>query len=380
MNERAVRVLLIEDDPIDAESVRRNLDRTREQHPVDLDWVAELASGLERLANDAFDLVLLDLGLPDSSGLSTLLQLREHDENVPVVVLTGSRDVEMDVEASGAQLFLLKDELSRSALVRPVRQAIERQRIAREKLASLGVLSAGVAMGFNRLLGSILENAEIAARELNDPRGVQNVRQRLHEIQREALRAEAMTSQLRDYAARSSLAGHRIDLSSFVMDASELIDSLMPEGIEVRYDVCSETSAARASHLQLHQLLLAMVMNSVEAMRGQPGLISIATGVREVEMPILRAAEGAPEAKAGCYASLAVSDTGCGMDEATLRRIFEPFYTTKSPGRGLGLAAASGIARQCGAVIKVASKPGEGSCFEVLFPHADQAAAVAPGA
>jgi signal transduction histidine kinase len=159
------------------------------------------------------------------------------------------------------------------------------------------------------------------------------------------------------------------------MDASELIDSLTPDGVEVRYDVSSEVAAARASHLQLHQLLLALVMNSVEALKGLPGLISISTGIRDVEMPLLRAAEGSPDAKPGRYASLSVSDTGCGMSEVTRRRAFDPFFTTKSPGRGLGLAAVSGIARQCGAVISVASEPGEGSCFDVLFPHADWASA-----
>jgi signal transduction histidine kinase len=371
MAEPVVRVLLIEDDPIDAESIRRNLDRTRVQQPIELDWVAELGSGLERLAIDAFDLVLLDLGLPDSTGLATLDLLREHDANVPVLVLTGARDLELDVEAGGAQAYLVKDDLMRSALARTVRQAIERQRIAREKLSSLGVLSAGVAMGFNRLLGSILENVEGAVSELGDASRLHVVRQRLHDIQREALRAEAMTSQLRDYAARSAVVGHRIDLSAFVLGAADLIDSLTPAGIEVRYDISSDVAAARASHLQLHQLLLALVMNSVEALKGQPGLISISTGIREVEMPLLRESEGSSDAKPGRYASLSVLDTGCGMNEATRRRAFDPFFTTKSAGRGLGLAAASGIARQCGAVITVASHSGEGSRFDVLFPHAD---------
>jgi CheY-like chemotaxis protein len=133
---------------------------------------------------------------------------------------------------------------------------------------------------------------------------------------------------------------------------------------------------------QIRQVVMNLITNAAEAIDGE-GVVSVTTRLVEADAALLaryRFAEGLDE---GPYVSLTVADDGCGMDDATLARIFDPFFTTKFTGRGLGLAAVLGIVRGHGGALRVVSRPGEGSTFEVLLPAGEpetRPGAAVPGA
>ena len=206
-----------------------------------LHWVTTLQEGLDHLGKGEVDAVLLDLNLPDSRGVETVVRLRERAPSLPIVVLTVAIELRIALGTlqAGAQDFLLKDELAiSSVLTRTIRYAIERQKIAyeqrrleervarSEKMASLGVLAAGVALGFNRLLGTILEDADDAMELVQESGDPQRLSRRLNSIRQAALRAGRMADQLREYAATSRAHAVPIDLSEFVTEASGFLETI----------------------------------------------------------------------------------------------------------------------------------------------------------
>jgi signal transduction histidine kinase len=382
MERARIRVLHVEDDPIDAASVRRCL-RARAEAPsrFELAHAPTLQAGLDRLGKAESDVVLLDLHLPDSSGLDTLRRFRDSEPEIPIVVFTAAEEEALALAAlqAGAQDCLVKGEFQGSFdLQRAILHAIERQKIARQnqqlqerllrtqKLASLGVLSAGVAMAFNRLLGEILEEADGGIAAL---RG--DTHDRLHghllAIRRTACRAGEIAGRLRDYAAARPLLPHPIDLSEFALAHSDLLESLVGGDVEVDWHLATNLPPVRAGRLELHQILLSLLTNAVEAI-GTRGRIAISSGTLLATRELLDSAQGSPEPPEGLYAYLRVEDDGHGMDAETCARIFDPFFTTRYAGRGLGLAALLGVLRELGAVVRVESRPGEGSTFTVLLP------------
>ena len=381
MRRDPIHLLLIEDDEVDATQVRRTL--RDEPGRFQLHWVTTLQQGLDHLGKGEVDAVLLDLNLPDSRGVETVARLRERAPALPIVVLTVAIELRIAIGTlqAGAQDFLLKDELPiASVLTRTIRYAIERQKIAveqrrleervarSEKMASLGVLAAGVALGFNRLLGTILEDADAAMERVQESRDPQSLSRRLNSVRQSALRAGRMTDQLREYAAASRAQTVPIDLSEFVAEASGFLDAIAGDGAELSYDLAASAPSVQASRIQLHEILTSLVTNAREAVGDRRGRVAISTGSRRADRELLAKTHGHPEPTEGLYTFLQVSDDGSGIPPEVLDRIFDPFFTTKFAGRGLGLAAVLGVLRELRAVVLVESQPPEGSSFTVLFP------------
>jgi C4-dicarboxylate-specific signal transduction histidine kinase len=371
---RSIQVLLIEDDRVDAAAVRRSL----RDDPAEfrLHCVTTLQEGLDRLAKGEIEVVLLDLHLPDSHGVDTVVRLRENDPEVPIVVLTVAHDPEVSLGAltAGAQDFLVKEEIGiASVLSRSIRYAIERRRMAQqqrrleaqlsraEKMGSLGVLAAGVATGFNRLLGTILEQLDDAMQTVHEAGGSQKLRHGLNAARQAALRAGRMAEQLRDYAAGRHHASQVVSLSEFVANASEFLDSTAANCVEISYDLSAEIPLVHAARLQLHEILVSLVANASEAIGKGKGHVAISTGSRWADRELLARTQGFPEPEEGPYALLRVTDDGSGITPEVEGRIFDPFFTTRFAGRGLGLAAVLGVLRELRGVVLVDSRPGEGS-------------------
>jgi C4-dicarboxylate-specific signal transduction histidine kinase len=381
MRRDPIHVLLIEDDEVDATQVRRTL--RDEPGRFQLHWVTMLQEGLDYLGKGEVDAVLLDLNLPDSRGVETVVRVRERAPSLPIVVLTVAIELRIALGTlqAGAQDFLLKDELAiSSVLTRTIRYAIERQKIAyeqrrleervtrAEKMASLGVLAAGVALGFNRLLGTILEDADDAVELVQGSQDPQRLSRRLNSIRQAALRAGRMTDQLREYAASSRALATPIDLSQFVTEAAGFLDTIAGDGVELSCDLSASTPPVQASRIQLHEILTTLVTNAREAVGDRRGRVAISTGSRRADRELLAKTHGYPEPSEGLYTFLRVSDDGNGIPPEVLDRIFDPFFTTKFAGRGLGLAAVLGVLRELRAVVLVESQPPGGSSFTVLFP------------
>ncbi len=220
------------------------------------------------------------------------------------------------------------------------------------KLESLGVMAGGIAHDFNNLLTGILGNASL----LKDSVGDED-RPLADDIVLAAERAADLTKQMLAYSGKGRFEVARIDLSVLVREMLRLLKPSMAKNVEIALDL-EEGCFVECDPGQIQQVVMNVMINAAEAMDGKPGLISIRTGCRETERP---------------HVFFEVGDTGVGMDEKTKARIFDPFFTTKFTGRGLGLAAVSGIVRGHKGSMDVKSAPGKGTTFTVTFPAADGA-------
>ena len=383
MERQAVRILLVEDNPVDALLVRRTLEREATiPSSFRLDHATALGPALDWLGKQHHDVILLDLNLPDSHGVETVRRVREVEPELPIVVLTIADDQDTALKAlrAGAQDYLVKEEFTDSVLFRAIRYAMERRRIGEEKrqlqeqlheaekLQSLGVLAAGAAFGFNTLLGSILESAD---RALGQPELSTQAFESLSAIRQDALRAAEMVGQLRDYALTDRTQRTRLDISRFVLGVSETLDPIAGSGVSVQYHLVSGLPSIRANPVELRQLLVNLVVNAAEAIREPEGFVWIETGLREVDAERLAETQGASHLRPGPFVFVRVGDSGPGLPAPTRRQLFDPFFTTKHAGRGLGLAAAFGIARRHGGAIHLGERSNDtGAEIEVLFPAA----------
>ncbi len=380
---QACNVLLIEDEPVDVAHVRRNL-RGQACTAIELEHVTTLRAGLDRLTRSHFDAVVLDLNLPDSQGIDTVVRLRAPDPMLPIVVFTGDADEATAVAAlaAGAQDYLVKDELVGSLLQRSIRCAIERGRIAQdhvrlerrlqqvEKMESLGAFCAGLGFGFNTLIGTIFDHCDDALVSLDGANRDERVRWDLLEIHRAAFRAAEMVQRLRDYGAIERSSEGRVDLARFVFEASELLAAIVSREIDIVCEVTGEAIVVDLTRPELHRLLVSLVVNAAEAIGGHGGSIAITIGLLEADAALLAATDGWPDAKPGTYAFLRVADRGPGFGAVRRERIFDPFYTTKFAGRGLGLAGVAGILQRHQAVVHVADNHPAGAVFTLLFHRA----------
>ncbi len=248
-----------------------------------------------------------------------------------------------------------------------------------QKLESLGIMAAGVAHDFNNLLTPILGDASLALMDL--PAG-SPVRERLERIQRAANHAASLTKQLLDYAGIGSLDTEPIDLAKLVREMGELLQSSVPKRTRLEYDLLPDLPVARADPRLVSQVFLNLLTNASEAVEsrsGSAGRIVVRVGSVEADRGRLSKLILGDELPEGRYVHFEVQDDGCGMDAETRARIFDPFYTTKFTGRGLGLAAVLGIVRKHRGAIEIESEPGRGTRVRVLWPEAGGAASHAPG-
>jgi PAS domain S-box-containing protein len=250
------------------------------------------------------------------------------------------------------------------------RRNIETQRLHAQKLESLGVLAGGVAHDFNNLLTGILGNASLVAEGLHPSNPNRRI---LNECIQAAERAAQLTRQLLAYAGKGRFVTELINLSSLVREISALIQTSISRKVQIRLELSDDLPLIEADAGQIQQVVMNLIINGAEAIGDEVGLVVCATAAQLVDDAYLKTlGVEAQHVAPGRYVTLEVHDSGCGMDEATLSRIFEPFFSTKFTGRGLGLAAVSGIVHGHNGALKVYSSPGKGTTFKVLFPAAQR--------
>ena len=245
------------------------------------------------------------------------------------------------------------------------RRRLEERLRQTAKLESVGILAGGVAHDFNNLLTGILGNTSLAADRL--PVGNETRELLMHAI-RITEKAADLTRQLLAYAGKGQFVIGQVDLSSLVLETMEFVKGSLPQGAQYRLELNPQLPLVEADATQIQQIVMNLIINAGEAMGEAGGWIDIATGAVELNEAGQREALPGNNLLPGNYAYIRVQDTGCGMDEATRRRLFDPFFTTKFTGRGLGLAAALGIARSHHGAIEVTTAVGVGSTFRVLLP------------
>jgi PAS domain S-box-containing protein len=243
-----------------------------------------------------------------------------------------------------------------------------------QKLESLGVLAGGIAHDFNNLLAVILGNAVLAQAEA--PPGSRLARQ-LDRIRSAAKHAEALTSQMLMYSGKASVSLMPLDLSELVDEMAELLEASVSKKCQLETALERGRTMVEGDPTQLRQVIMNLVTNASEALRDRPGRVVVRTWLVSADATYLTETLGRRDLDAGDYVCLEVSDTGEGMDEEIRKRIFEPFFSTKFTGRGLGLASVLGIVRGHRGAIKLVSEPGGGTTFRVLLPLATRPASPA---
>jgi PAS domain S-box-containing protein len=256
------------------------------------------------------------------------------------------------------------------------RAGIERKMVESQKLESLGVLAGGIAHDFNNLLTSILGNASLLRYDLPKE---SPLHASLAQIEQTSLRAADLCRQMLAYSGRGRFQLQRVDVARLVEDTTHLIEVSISKKVVLRFNFAPGVPAVEADPTQLRQIVMNLVINASEAIGERSGIIAISTGVLAVDKTYLASTYLAPDLPAGSYVFLEISDNGCGMTPEVKARIFDPFYTTKFAGRGLGLAAVLGIVRGHGGALKVYSEPGKGTSFKLLLPVATGAVTSEPG-
>ena len=235
-----------------------------------------------------------------------------------------------------------------------------------QKLESLGVLSGGIAHDFNNLLTTILGNTNLGTMHLPPESPAIPY---LQQIEKATLRAADLTRQLLAYAGKGRLQVLEVDLNRLVEEMTQLLTVSLSKKAVVRYDLAPALPLISADPSQMQQLVMNLVTNASEAIGDEiSGLITLRTGVQMVDDATNSGLLPSLPLPAGRYVTLEVSDTGCGMSPEVRERIFDPFYTTKFTGRGLGLSAMLGILRSHKGSLKVYSELGRGSVFKLFLP------------
>src|SRR5256884_1662109 len=244
------------------------------------------------------------------------------------------------------------------------RKRLEEQLLQSQKMEAVGQLAGGVAHDFNNILTAIVGYADLLAAEFTgtNSRHLED----LEEIRKAARRAAALTRQLLAFSRKQVLEPRIIDMNGVVMNLEKMLRSLISENISLQTHLAADLAAARADPNQLEQVIMNLAINARDAMP-EGGSLTIETGNATLDEDY---AAQHVSVLPGEYVMLAVTDTGCGMDEHTKARIFEPFFTTKAPGRGtgLGLSTVYGIVKQSGGNIWLYSEPNKGTTFKVYLP------------
>jgi two-component system, cell cycle sensor histidine kinase and response regulator CckA len=338
-----------------------------------------------------------DVGLPTDSiagktdfdlfGADTAERKRAEDQRVIDAGELDERDIELEREGGKIYQHAVKtplrdEENGRAGLlviywdVTAQRQAENRRREIEEKmrqpqkLEGLGVLAGGIAHDFNNLLTGILGNTYLMQHELPPD---SDLRGSIRAIESAAGRAAELTAQMLAYSGQGQYALKRVELAAELAGFEDLIRASISKRALLEIDLGKDMPFIEIDPNQLQQIVINLTTNASEAIGDANGIIRIAAGVRHFEREVLRKSQvNIEDLQPGDYAFIKISDTGCGFDERDVGRLFEPFYTTKFTGRGLGLAAVLGIVRSRGGGIFVSSEPGHGSSFTIILPQAER--------
>lgn len=249
----------------------------------------------------------------------------------------------------------------------------QEQALANQKFESLGVLAAGIAHEFNNRLSTVLAHSELA---LSDIPAEAPAHESVSTIATVALDAAEIVTQLMTYAGAADKGTPEVvDLTAVIQDMAKLLQVSVSRETALEWNLSAALPPIWINPVRIRDVVLVLVTNAFEALSGKPGLIRISTACAAVR----KGATGAwpPDLSEGEYVVLEVSDTGCGMTEEIKTKIFDPFFSTKFIGRGLGLPSALGVVRAAGGGITLESSPGKGSTFQVWLPTADGLAASA---
>ena len=248
------------------------------------------------------------------------------------------------------------------------RLELERRLLHSQKLESLGVLAGGIAHDFNNLLMAILGNLDMSLMKLSP---LSAARPCIEAAMSASKRAADLTSQMLAYSGKGLFIVKNVNMNELVAENAHLLKAAIAKTVTLNLRLGQDLPPVKADASQLQQVIMNLIINASEAIGDQPGVITLSTCVQECDAACLQASRLEDKPLPGRFALLEVVDTGCGMGRETVQRLFDPFFSTKFTGRGLGMSAVLGIVKGHNGAIMVESAEGKGTTMRVLLPLAD---------
>ena len=244
------------------------------------------------------------------------------------------------------------------------RYAFERRVQEQQKSESLMVLAGGVAHDFNNLLTGILGNAELLSMQAPSDSSQQRAAEA---IVIGAQRAADLVSKMLAYSGGGRVVAQHVDLDALVKEMVDLLDASVARHCTLIYKSPGQLPMVETDPTQIRQVVLNLIVNATEAVE-ENGVVTVETGEESLDRHALKKMTFGNELSTGRYVFIDVVDNGSGMSEHTLTRMFDPFFSTKDQGRGLGMAAVRGIVRSHKAALRVTTAEGQGTRFRIWFP------------
>ena len=288
----------------------------------------------------------------------------------PAVIATGSRFLEVEVKPvrDGQERFagwlVIARDISARRQADHERRELDRRIQDQQRMESLSVLAGGLAHDFNNLLTGVLGNADLLSMNAGDDPAM---RKSADAIIIGAQRAADLVSKMLAYAGEGRVIAEMIDLDAVVREMHDLLQASVARHCTLEYKSSGPMTAVKVDPTQVRQVVLNLIVNASEAV-DDGGTVIVSGGTEYLDAAALNTMTFSADAAPGLYATIQVSDDGPGMDRATQSRIFDPFFSTKQTGRGLGLAAVQGIMRSHRGALLLTSQPGRGTTFKVWFP------------
>ncbi|HYV98976.1 MAG TPA: response regulator [Gemmatimonadaceae bacterium] len=354
-----LRLLLVEDSENDALLLVRTLRQAG--FAVTHERVDSAPALRAALSHGPWDVVISDFNMPTFNGRQALTMVRDADRDVPFLFVSGSVGEDIAVEAmrSGAQDYVMKGNLTRlaPAIQRELndlreRKRLEAQFLQAQKMESVGQLAGGIAHDFNNLLTVIMSYSEFLLEDFaeNDER-----REDLLQIRSAAEAATNLSRQLLVFSRAEALRPQVMPINDVLTDATKLIRRIIGENVELVLALQPDAGMVEVDQGLLAQAVLNLAINARDAM---PNGGKLVVETRNTDHD-------------GASVTLAVSDNGIGMDAAVQSRLFQPFFTTKAPGKGtgLGLMQVYTAVQQCRGTLNVYSEPNIGTTFKIHLPR-----------
>ena len=363
--------------------------------------------GLKSIRSDPPDLILLDIIMPGQSGYAVCKQLKADalTRDIPIIFISALHDTADKLKAFStggsdyiskpfeeeevlarvethlnlrkmqkrleAQNVLLRQEITERKQAEDERFHFQKRLQKAQKAESLGRMAGSVAHHYNNLNFVISGNLELMRDKLTPQhQAIKHLDAAENAIRRSSELGRKMLIYLGHDFGKSS----QHDFSNEAASVIPLIKEAMPDNIRLRMKLLSRLPVVRIGSDDVRRILTNIVENAWEALDGNAGTIEISTGKTSCDRDFLESAAWSENDTPGEYVYIEVNDQGCGMDADTTEQMFDPFFSTKFTGRGLGLAAVAGIVRANQGVVTVSSEPGTGTTVRVMFPAAGEPA------
>ncbi len=246
---------------------------------------------------------------------------------------------------------------------------LQKKYIQLQKFEGLGVLAGGIAHDFNNLLLSTMGSIDIIERKYQDG---EDLSEEIRDIRASSRRAADLCQQLLAYSGQGKVDVKRFDIRPHIRFCIDAVREKLKDGQRLTANVADTPLILKGEKTQIQQVILNVMLNAWEALRGKPGEIQIVADHADLSIEELAKAFRPENAAPGKYICITINDTGEGMDQELLTRIFDPYFSTRKEGRGLGLSAAAGIISNHEGALNIKSIPGDGTRISIYFPFLDQ--------